>query len=191
MAEHIMLDLETLGNRPGCAILAIGAVHFGPSLPNTSGLGDKFYRVVSTPSCVKHYGLHIDPATERWWAGQSDEARKVLAEAKASQTGLKQAIVEFCAWLNTIGSKRSLHIWGNGAEFDNAILAACFHAVQMEWPIEFWNNRCYRTLKGLPGAPKRPRGLPSHNALQDATDQAVNAVELMRALSFNGQAKLL
>ena len=35
---HVMCDLETLGRRPGCKLLSIGAVVFGPK-----GLGAEFY----------------------------------------------------------------------------------------------------------------------------------------------------
>jgi DNA polymerase III epsilon subunit-like protein len=39
--SDVMIDLETLGRRPGCAILSIGAVEFGPA-----GLGRELYIVL-------------------------------------------------------------------------------------------------------------------------------------------------
>ena len=36
--QDVMVDLETWGTKPGCAIISIGAVSFGPD-----GLGEEFY----------------------------------------------------------------------------------------------------------------------------------------------------
>ncbi len=36
-ANHIMIDLETIGTRPGSAILTIGAVRFDPAANGLSG----------------------------------------------------------------------------------------------------------------------------------------------------------
>jgi DNA polymerase III epsilon subunit-like protein len=39
----VMLDLETMGNGPRAAIVAIGAVEFDP---DTGTVGERFYRAV-------------------------------------------------------------------------------------------------------------------------------------------------
>ena len=57
--SHVSLDLETLGTRPGCAILSIGAIAFNPS---TNTLGPMFYEVVNRASC-REIGLHEDQGT--------------------------------------------------------------------------------------------------------------------------------
>lgn len=170
----IMVDLETLGRRPGCAILSIGAVHF-----TKEGLGEEFYTVVSTPSCEMH-GLHTDEETLAWWAKQATAARDVIAEAAASEVLLPEALSQFEIFLRTIGGKSAVRVWGNGSDFDNAILSVTYHAVGKPLPWEFWNNRCYRTLKGLRPAVKAPRAGTYHNALDDAKTQAAHAVELLK-----------
>lgn len=185
---NVMLDLETLGTRPGCAILAIGAVRFGPELAN--GTQNPFYQVVSTPSCTHHYGLHIDPATLRWWEMQRSEARDVIKEAKACKIGLKTALANFTDYLAGMGGVDSISLWGNGSDFDISILAACYHACDMPLPWRFWNNRCFRTLRNLAGMKKKPAALVKHHALEDAVDQAVEAVEILKKIRFNEQASL-
>ena len=185
---NIMLDLETLGTRAGCAILAIGAVRFGTDLPIPTG--ENFYTVVNTRSCVERYRLKVDPKTEQWWRGQSDGARKVLQEARECKVGLREALVNFDAWLNTQGNKNTLRIWGNGADFDPPIIIACYDVCDMEPPWQFWNNRCFRSLRNLPGLPPRKKRVASHHALQDAVDQAVEAVEILKKLRFNEQTAL-
>jgi len=47
--NEVMLDLETMGQGPDAAIVAIGAVAFDPV---THWLGDPFYRLVDLESAV-------------------------------------------------------------------------------------------------------------------------------------------
>lgn len=176
MSAHIMIDLETLGRRPGCQILSIGAVVFGPQ-----GLGDTFYTSLSTKE-QSHFGLHEDPDTLAWWEKQSPEVRKVFTEPKQS---FLEGLGDFRDWAASKGGPRSIYPWGNGAAFDNAILHVAFDLSDVKCPWEFWNSRCYRTLKNLPGAPKLDKAARSgthHNALDDAITQAKHAIQIFNHL---------
>jgi exodeoxyribonuclease VIII len=173
-----MLDLETLGTRPGCAILSIGAVAFDR---HTGDLGPEFYMVVNRKSCEAK-GLTQDQSTLDWWSRQSAEAKKVLAEAENAPNGLGGALVQFTAYLQKFG-KRDLYVWGNGADFDQPIITACYATVGYPLPWLFYNNRCYRTLRSLgnvKGEP--PRHGVYHNALDDAKTQALQAVNILKQL---------
>src|SRR5688572_29962905 len=97
----VMLDLETLGTRPGCAILSIGAVAFDR---HTGALGPEFYMVVNRKSCEAK-GLTQDQSTLDWWSRQSAEAKKVLAEAENAPNGLGGALVQFTAYLQKFGKR--------------------------------------------------------------------------------------
>lgn len=55
----VMLDLETMGNGPRAAIVAIGAVEFDPK---TRTVGDRFYQTVDLATAVK-MGGEIDAST--------------------------------------------------------------------------------------------------------------------------------
>lgn len=175
--DNVMIDLETLGQRPGCAILSIGAVEFGPS-----GLGREFYVVVNRRSQLE-LGLHEDDRALAWWAKQTEAARQVLDDAgkKTKSVPLEKALHQFTTWLSPIGFKR-VKVWGNGSDFDNAILNCCYGAVKADVPWDFWNNRCYRTLKGVVDGPKINRQGTYHNALDDAKTQALHAIELHKLL---------
>lgn len=176
---NIMLDLETLGNRAGCGILSIGAVFFDP---HTGDIRDEFYAVINRKSCLSK-GLHEDEGTLAWWSQQSAAARKVLAEAETSPKGLGGALVEFQGYLQKYG-KRDLYVWGNGSEFDNTIMAEGYRVCSIPLPWQFWNNRCFRTLKGLSGIPySTPRGV-AHNALDDAKGQAEAAIRMLKKLGL-------
>lgn len=162
---HISLDLETMGTSPGCAIVAIGAVRFDPY---ADGIADVFYRTIDLQSCLEA-GLTIDPGTLQWWMGQEDAARSALFK----DTGmLRTALSDFANWVSQHPGPSQ--VWGNGADFDNAILAQAYKVTGLRAPWAFWNSRCLRTIKYLAeGHPlELPRAGTHHNALDDAVYQA-------------------
>ncbi|WP_252358712.1 3'-5' exonuclease [Escherichia coli] len=72
--KHLMIDLETMDNKPTSAIASIGAVFFDPE---TGEMGEQFYQRVSLGSCVGH-GLTMGSETVLWWMRQDAEARSEL-----------------------------------------------------------------------------------------------------------------
>lgn len=156
--NHIMLDLETFGTEAGSAIASIGAVRF-----DETEIGDSFYACVDLTSCQTH-GLRFDASTITWWMSQSDEARQALAVHPVS---LPTALESFAAWVGKPDA-----VWGNGATFDNVIIAAAFRACGIKQPWRYSQDRCYRTLAGLcPNTPIERSGT-HHNAKDDAITQA-------------------
>jgi len=174
----IMVDLETRGNTPGCAILSIGAVAFHPT---KNDLGDEYYAVINTKSCHE-LGLKDDPGTMSWWSKQSEEARKVIKESEEGGSHITNVLNDFGTWVGKFGSGK-VRIWGNGSDFDNAILACAYGAAGRPLPWKFWNNRCYRTLKNLwdPRGIMLDRSGTYHNALDDAKTQARHLVKMFLA----------
>lgn len=176
MIKDGMTDLETLGTVPGCAILSIGAVRFDYK---TGKLGDEFYIVVDRQSCADA-GLHEDPGTLAWWAKQSEAARRVLRYASDEEEGatpLADALEQFNAWIKKVPGTR---IWGNGADFDNPILACAYKAVGMKQGWAPFNGRCYRTVKNMyPQTAMGKRIGTYHNALDDAKNQALHLMEIV------------
>ena len=77
------------------------------------------------------------------------------------------------------------HIWGNGAAFDNVVLASAFRATGMQVPWAFWNDRCYRTVKSLFSNVKLKRSGTHHNALDDAVTQAKHLLEIAEHYGWN------
>lgn len=170
--KDVMVDLETMGSGPMAAIISIGAVEFDP----VSGLiGESFYEVVNLKSSVENGGI-IDPDTVMWWLGQSGAARlAVRSEAVSVET----ALMRFGAWLSGCAPCNELRVWGNGADFDNVILATAFDRAGIVRPWKFWNNRCYRTMKSLHKDVPLVRTGTHHNALDDARTQAEHLIAIM------------
>jgi len=167
-SNHIMVDLETMGNGNNSAIIAIGAVRF-----NEGGLGQTFYRAVDLQSSVDA-GLEMDPSTVLWWLKQSEEAR---AEFITPGMALPLVLQELRAWMLS-----DPVVWGNGATFDNVILANAYRRCAMEVPWAFWNDKCYRTAKGMFPQVRMIRSGVQHNALADAMQQATHLIEIMKVV---------
>lgn len=170
MKTNIMLDIETLGSKPGSVITSIGAVKFGDGV-----ITDRFYRRIDPQSCVD-VGLKMDVSTVLWWMKQSDEAR---AEFEGESTYINIALIEFSDFIADKAAKDEALVWGNGAAFDNALLSAAYDAINWPRPWKYSNDRCYRTVKALyPTIPLQRTGV-HHNALNDAESQAMHLMEMI------------
>jgi DNA polymerase III epsilon subunit-like protein len=166
---HCMTDLETLSTRTNARIVSIGAVLF-----NEDGIYAQYYRAIKNPSLARLPHItsvfHVCPRTLKWWEQQSPEAQAVFSDPDAFH--IVDALHEFTAWIKKYDSNDTVRMWGNGASFDNAILATAYDLLGLQTPWAFFNDRCYRTVKNLyPDVPMERCGT-HHNALDDARSQA-------------------
>ena len=174
-----MVDLETTGSSVRAGILSIGAVAFSVNSPYEDW--PKYYSGPIRRDSCRSIQLVEDDDTLFWWAKQSESARKILVD---SETGISidLALMEFGKFVS--GSR----LWGNGADFDNAILANAYRAVKSEVPWKFWDNRCYRTMKNIFYQIPQPIFVGvKHSALDDAIHQARHLVEILKYLNKRSQ----
>jgi len=176
MTERIMVDIETLGRDPGCAIVEIGAVEFNQQTGDDSGdvlvkddsdpIGATFATSVGLESC-QAAGLEIDAGTLAWWLEQDASAREQLQGGETLSRALR-GFREFVQGTD--------EIWANSPAFDVAILEAAFEAVGLSAPWRYWQARDYRTMREVLSAsgdwPDREQSGTDHNALDDARYQA-------------------
>lgn len=172
MSADIMVDIETVDNKPTAGILSIGAVMVDWY---NNRIDHPFYVSICPDSC-KDAGLTESEDTMKWWARQSEEARRVFTEPKVS---LMEGLTAFHRYLDR-WNRSKLRLWGNGSDFDNVIIANAYNAVGLDAPWRFYNNRCFRTVKNIysdvivtPG-----RKGTYHNALDDAKHQAEILLQL-------------
>jgi len=170
--KDIMIDLETMGQGPNAAIIALGAVEFDI---DKSLLGRGFYQVVDLQSSIASGGV-ADASTILWWMKQSDEARKEFAR---EGNPISKVLFEFSMWLYDAAERSKLCIWGNGATFDNVILSSAYRNAKLEQPWMYYGDRCYRTIKNLHPDIKMERRGTYHNALDDAKSQAVHLIAML------------
>lgn len=173
-----MLDLETLGTRPGCVILTLGAVRFDPYSLREPGPGIYFRVDVDEQTAL---GREIQEDTLNWWISQADDIREeALGESdRVSLDTLYRDLNRFLVGAN--------NIWAQGPLFDFAILENLYR--QMGWPTpwQYWQIRDSRTLFGVHGDPRIKGKAGLHNALEDCVSQAVAVQQVYNKLGIQKQ----
>lgn len=160
----LMIDLETWGTSPGCAVRSIGAVTF--DLGNDKHEEKSFYANISTRSCL-YAGLRMERDTAEWWTRQSPEARAKLEE---NPEELPNVVQSFHGFVAKVGAR---YIWAQGANFDPGIWEAVARAVNGRISWKFHCVRDTRTVYDLARLDTREvkREGVYHGALDDARHQ--------------------
>lgn len=160
---HLMLDLETGGVTPGCAIFSIGACLFNPynqELPTHT-----YYEEISHSSCME-IGLRFERNTMDWWKTQGPIPNGIKP--------LRQVLIEFILWLSNAPGLCKEHItaqWANSPSFDLSIIKYTINQFGLSWPYPYWQELDVRTTKTL-AFPNKDYVLGNtHNALEDAINQ--------------------
>jgi exodeoxyribonuclease VIII len=175
--RHVMIDLETLGRRPGDAIASIAALDFDPAGGDDFFAGE-FYRAVSWQDS----GLALEPDTVAWWLGQPAQARIELCEPEGEAWDLPAALRSLASYLGE-GADDNLVLWCQGASFDFPILGAAYDFFKIERPWSYWQERCARTIRKLAGVPEPERAeADKHHALRDAAHQVRCVQAALKAL---------
>lgn len=165
-----MVDLETWGLKPGCAVRSLGAVFFDPL---TGQLGDEFYATVTDKSCTK-LKLRKDPSTVEWWAKPENAlANKQLSEGQKPIEEVIELFEKF--WRKG----RGMWFWSQGANYDDPILSHVFAALGKKQCWDFYRAQDTRTVYRLAerftqwSSFSIKRAGTYHNALDDAKHQVV------------------
>lgn len=170
---HLMVDIESMGKKPGAPIVSIGAVFFDPASGQT---GPEFYKVISLESAMEWGGVP-DASTILFWLKATPEARSEIIMDHAIP--LDDALLQFKDFIaeNAANGKDTVQVWGNGATFDNALLEDSYARTGISCPWKYWNNRDVRTIvelgKAVGYTPRHEipfEGEP-HKAISDARHQ--------------------
>lgn len=168
MANHLMIDFETLGTTHDTAVVSLGAVIFDREaikkeklwLFNLTGQLDGRRRFTTADTIT-------------WWLSQGEKARAVFEKAQLEGVLLKDFVLQF---LEFVPPSLDARIWGNGATFDIPIIEHILYQFGAKAPWKFWNHRCYRTMKACFGVDKKFEGT-KHDALDEAKHQAKCLIE--------------
>lgn len=136
--EHLMLDLETMGNESNSAIISIGAIEFNMETGET---GKEFFENIDLQSNI-YAGLQMSPSTILWWMEQSKEVRNTfLLSDKKSLDIVLQLFTRFCNHI--------YEVWAKSPRFDCGILKDAYSKYYKHIPWDFRKERCVRTLEAL------------------------------------------
>lgn len=173
-----MLDLETLGTRPDCVILTLGAVKFDPYSLREPGPGIYFRVDVDEQTAL---GREVQEDTLNWWLNQAEDIREeALGEQdRVSLATLYQDLNRFLVGVN--------NIWAQGPVFDIAILENLYRQCGWPTPWQFWQISDSRTLFKVHGDPRVKGKAGLHNALEDCVSQAVAVQQIYKKLGIEKQ----
>lgn len=167
-ADHVVVDIETLGTDPDTVVLSIGAVR----MVGDRVTDDTFYVTIDYERQIKD-GRSVTGSTLKWWMDQRSEVR---AEAMKAELPPGRAVSQFLEWL---GKEEYTFIWGNAPSFDMAILSSLFKDHGAEAPWTHQQERDIRTFcTGYLVSPRDRKRLKSelnmraHVALDDAVYEA-------------------
>lgn len=169
--DHASIDLETLDNKPTSVITAIGAFGF-----NTRDEKEfEFHVRIDWKDALKRYPqFTAGQETIDWWAKQSEEAQQELKGA----VKIEDALNSFYEWWMDCAHKGTSP-WGNGAEFDIAILSHAYTVVGRTPPWKYFNVEHMRTLvkigrrKGLEPKADIPFEGEKHISINDARHEGL------------------
>jgi exodeoxyribonuclease VIII len=187
--EHIMVDIETMGTKPGSAIVAIAAVEFDMQ---SGKMGKEFYRSISLKSCLRA-GLIVDAGTIEWWMSQESEAQRFLF---IDRVPIIYALNSFTSFLVGLDPSTDKQIWGNSARFDLGLLEAAYaiegvDILEMhdDLPWRHWNERDVRTLASLNPELKHAIAFEGtrHNALDDCKHQIRYCSAIWNTIQISNQ----
>lgn len=174
MTAHIMLDIESLGTRPGAIILSAALVRFSDEACVQVNLAIEPQRAL---------GMHSDPATEQWWSTQSPEA---WAAATCNPIPPADALGFLRDWILWASPTDEPFVWCHGATFDAPLLVELYRLLGASPPWQFWNVRDTRTLYDLAGVNVKDYAVPPpHIALNDAIGQTRAANVALRIIAGN------
>lgn len=149
--KDIMVDIETLGSKAGCPVLAISAIRFnraalaGTEIDLTQSLTlnendyiSSFHSPVSLLDCLA-VGCTISAGTAQWWKKQSD--RQILIDSMACTEPLSDTLIRLKGFIE--GGYKS--IWAKSPTFDLEILKWLAEQVDVDLGIDFRQQDDVRT----------------------------------------------
>ena len=152
----ITFDMETCATTANAAVMQVAAVAWDRSAKeNPFEIFDRndpdwercgFNEHIDLRTCVVD-GFDFDQATIKWWANQTDKAKKAVTDGLAEP--IEEVFIRFIGWINQVKKDtkaESVCLWCQGMDFDGAILRNICHKYDLELPFRYQQFRDCRTL---------------------------------------------
>lgn len=156
--RDIMLDFETMATSQDTKILSVGLVKFNLQ---TGEIGKDLYCRfdINRGANRFRYEDHAPGGTMEWWGRQDAGVRK---EAFSGQMNINHFVTKLLPEFLPPGAR----MYGNGANFDVAILDNLHAQLRLPTPYKFWNVLDVRTFveigKGIEEKGRLPEGIAHH-----------------------------
>lgn len=175
---HVVVDLETMGNKSYSPIISIGAVEFDIETGKTYR---EFYMPISLKSSLD-INTKINADTILWWMRQNDDARKVITDVEGYN--VKFVLNEFRKYINNLNPD-NLQVWGNSNRFDLGILDNSYELIGEDIPWHYYMERDIRTLVSFYPKIKEKfknnfKGV-QHNPIDDCKNEIGYSSEIYRS----------
>lgn len=178
MAIIAMLDIETLGTKPGCPVAQIACLLWNTA---TNEVVEEFETFIR----VQIGDITADAETIKWWYKQDDNLRDYVLNNPNAQYPVA-GFGNFSIWAKELEEK-PLVWWCKGLDFDFPIIETKLRQHGFQVPWKYNNRRDFRTvLKGFgydagsefPTLPQSPTVLRQHDALSDCWNQLAALVHI-------------
>ena len=176
----VVVDIETLGTRPGDSIVQIAVVGFDRNAPSFLG---QLIISVSVP-LAKSENVALPP---RLTGGSTNAAQAVLllgnSDFNEVSTSESSMLFEFMLQVESTKIQKCCW-WGNSHSFDLVLIEAALKKLcYADKPWDFRNERCFRTLKSeMPFVSLPENTTTKHIAVNDAMYEAECLFLLLKAL---------
>lgn len=171
---RFMIDIETLGTKPGCAVTAVGILRFDPFSAEP---------IKGAEFGVRDGGGHQDPATLEWWA-HPDRAEAKDYLRSLSHVQAEDVMGALVNYVHMQPPSESVEWWAKSPSFDMAILEDLADRTGTFVPWKFREPRDVRTAFSMVGpdfvwADLVPNA-PLHSPLADCQLQADQVSQVLR-----------
>lgn len=162
----VMIDIETLSTEHNAVVLSIGAVKF----TKEEVTDDSIYMELDHNVQSVCMSRHVKQDTLDWWAVQEGP---IPDKGSVIPQDAIEILKDFCRGCE--------EFWFRGPTFDAVILENLAAQVGRSVPWKFWQIRDARTFDSL-GYTRYDKKKVSHNALEDAIEQAKDIVNVFGEL---------
>lgn len=159
----LMIDIETLSIKKNALFFEIGWCSF--EMGNIDNRQSGVFKVDIMNSLMA--GSVVDQETVEWWRSQDNRPKMQAYDATPEKKALEQLIV-LCG--------QHEFFWANSPKFDLIHLEAGFDRHGLKAPWAHYQEMDQRTIKKLArrmGWDMPDQAITTHNAQQDAVDQAI------------------
>jgi hypothetical protein len=171
-----MLDIESLGNIPGCVVTQVSLVPFNINgKPFESEEQWIFNERLHIGEQIG-LGLDVDVDTLKWWMQQDPAVRRhVMSGNMMLEEFFRRYTLHF---KDTVATWKDYRVWSTSAKVDFGCVPVLFKRLDVPYPLYHRNERCARTLlehtKLMFPEMKLPKVTVTHDAIEDCKKQILD-----------------